>query len=449
VIFGCPSLKIIPGAALVSVSCPPKSPLDQLTGLAERELASAVDPARAESALVARLSGVVDLRRRRGRRHSLVVVLVLVACATLVVGGDSIAAIWQWAARVSQDKLARLGARRNPLTGRFLVPSERTFRRVLGRLDADALDAAIGSWVADVARGAAPAPVVAATPGPPEREQRRAAQRSVEHPAPDGLLPAAAIDGKALRGARTPEGGRVFLVAAIDHATGAVLGQRQVPSKRGEGAAARALLTGLRAPGMVWTLDALHTTKATARLITTELHGHYILIIKGNQPIARDAAAALLSGPDTDWVDTTATDDDRGHGRVERRTIRVAPADDSLFPGAVQAFRLRRDTGGLDGVWTGKEIVYGITSLPAELAGPAQLNHYERRHWVVEDRLHWVRDVTFHEDASQLRTGTAPRALAAFRNLAISAVRLAGRANIAHARRDLHDHNDAFTALGI
>ena len=448
-IFGCPSLKIIPGAALVSVSCPSKSPLDQLTGLAERELSSAADPAGAESVLVARLSKVPDLRRRRGRRHSLVLVLVLVACATLVVGGDSIAAIWQWAARVSQDKLARLGARRNPLTGRFLVPSERTFRRVLGRLDADALDAAIGSWVADVARGAAPAPVVAATPGPPEREQRRVTQRSVGHPAPDGLLPAAAIDGKALRGARTPEGGRVFLVAAIDHATGAVLGQRQVGDKRGEGAAARDLLTGLRVPGMVWTLDALHTTKATARLITKDLHGHYILIIKGNQPIARDAAAALLSGPNTDWVATTATDDDRGHGRVERRTIRVAPADDSLFPGAVQAFRLRRDTGGLDGVWTGKEIVYGITSLPAELAGPPQLNHYERRHWVVEDRLHWVRDVTFHEDASQLRTGTAPRALAAFRNLAISAVRLAGRANIAHARRDLHDHNDAFTALGI
>ena len=433
----------------MSVSCPPKSPLDQLAGLAERELGSAADPAEAESVLVARLSKVPDLRRRRGLRHPLVVVLALAACATLVVGGDSVTAIWQWAARTSQDKLARLGARRHPWTGRFLVPSERTFRRVLGKLDADALDAALGGWAADVARGVVPAPVVAATPGPPEREQRRATQRSVGHPAPDGLLPAAAVDGKALRGARTAGGGRVFLVAAIDHATGAVLGQRQVGDKRGEGAAARDLLTGLRAPGMVWTLDALHTTKATARLITQDLHGHYILIIKGNQPIARDAAAALLRGPNADWVATTAIEDDRGHGRVERRIIRVAPADDSLFPGAVQAFRLRRDSGGLDGVWTGKEIVYGITSLPADLAGPAQLNHYERRHWVVEDRLHWVRDVTFGEDASQLRTGTAPRALAAFRNLAISALRLAGRANIAHARRDLHDHNDAFAALGI
>ena len=316
----------------MSVSCPPKSPLDQLAGLAERELGSAADPAEAESVLVARLSTVPDLRRRRGLRHPLVVVLALAACATLVVGGDSVTAIWQWAARASQDKLARLGARRHPWTGRFLVPSERTFRRVLGKLDADALDAALGGWAADVARGVAPAPVVAATPGPPEREQRRATQRSVEHPAPDGLLPAAAVDGKALRGARTPEGGRVFLVAAIDHATGAVLGQRQVPSKRGEGAAARDLLTGLRAPAMVWTLDALHTTKATARLITQDLHGHYILIIKGNQPIARDAAAALLSGPDADWVATTAIEDDRGHGRVERRTIRVAPADDACSP---------------------------------------------------------------------------------------------------------------------
>ena len=149
------------------------------------------------------------------------------------------------------------------------------------------------------------------------------------------------------------------------------------------------------------------------------------------------------TGPDSEWTKSTTSEDDRGHGRVERGTIRVAPAGDALFPGAAQAFRLRRDTGGLDGVCEHKEIVYGITSLPTDLPGPAHLNYYERRHWIIENRLHWVRDVTFHEDGSQLRTGTAPRALATFRNLAISAFRLAGRANIAHARRDLHDRNDA------
>jgi predicted transposase YbfD/YdcC len=357
-------------------------------------------------------------------------------------------AIWQWSASAPQDKLARLGARWNPFARRFVVPSERTFRRVLGKLDADGLDAAVGGWVGDVTRGVAPAPVVPPTPGPAEREQRRAVQRAAEHPVPHGVLPGAAVDGKALRGART-DAGPVFLVAAIDHASGAVLGQRQVPSKRGEGVAARDLLTGLDVPGMVWTLDVLHITKATARLITKDLHGHYVLIIKGNQPIARAAAQTLLAGPDTDWVATTAVEDDRGHGRVERRTIRVAPADDTLFPGAAQAFRLRRDTGGLDGVMERKEIVYGITSLPADLAGPAHLNYYERRHWIVEDRLHWVRDVSFDEDRSQLRTGTTPRALTAFRNLAISAFRLAGHANIAHARRDLHDPDDAFNTFRI
>jgi hypothetical protein len=122
--------------------------------------------------------------------------------------------------------------------------------------------------------------------------------------------------------------------------------------------------------GTGWTLDALHPVKTTARLITEQLHGHYVLIIKGNQPNAQATAAVLLAGPDTDWVEAPAVEDDRGHGRVERRTIRVAPADDSLFPGAAQAFRLRRDTGGPDGVREHHQIVYGITSLPADLAGP-------------------------------------------------------------------------------
>jgi Transposase DDE domain len=157
----------------------------------------------------------------------------------------------------------------------------------------------------------------------------------------------------------------------------------------------------------------------------------------------------LLSGTDTEFADHTAIDVDWGHGRTERRTLRLAPADDTLFPGARQVFRLRRDTGGLDGQRTGKQIVYGIVSMPAELAGPAQINHYAREHWCAENRLHWIRDVTFHEDHSQLRTGAAPRALASFRNLTLNTYRLAGRANIAHARRDLYDRAETFAVYGI
>lgn len=423
--------------------------LDQLTDLALWEAELTADPDVVESALMRRLATVPDRRSACGLRHRLVVILTLTACATLVVGGDSVAAIWQWAARTSQPVLARLGAYRDPFTGRFTVPSERTFRRVLADLDADVLDAAISGYVVDVVGQVAPVPHIPDTPGPVEREQRRAARRQLTHPAPAGLLPGAALDGKVSRGAQSAEGGRVFLVGAISHEHGVILGQCRVADKRGEGPAARTLLLRLEVAGMVLTLDALHTTKATARLITEQLGAHYVLILKGNQPLARAAAHALLTGPDAEWSDTTAIDHDRGHDRVERRTIRTAETDDGLFPGARQAFRLRRDVGDLDGAWTSKEIVYGITSLPADLGGPAHLNHYERAHWGVENRLHWVRDVTFREDHSQVRTGTAPRALASFRNLAISTARLANRANIAHARRDLLDHDDAFAVYTI
>ncbi len=432
----------------MSVVSPMSPVLDQLADLAQWDAQLSSDPVLLASSLVGRLSQVPDRRRRRGLRHSLLVVLVLSACATLVVGGDSVAAIWQWAARASQEVLETIGARRDPWRGLFLVPSERTFRRVLGGLDAEALDLATCGYAMDVVRGAAPVPVIPRTPGPVEREERRAAQRAVEHPLPAGLLPAAAVDGKAARGARTATG-PVFLVGAIAHVSGVILGQRQVPGKKGEGAQVGPLLAPLDAAGMVFTLDALHTTKKTARLITEDLHAHYLLILKGNQPLARAAAHALLTGTDVQFEETTAVDDDRGHGRRERRTIRTAPADATLFPGARQVFRLRRDVGEPNGPWTGKEIVLGITSLPPDLAGPEHLNCYQRHHWSVENRLHWVRDVTFHEDNSQVRTGTTPRALASFRNLAINTFRLAGRANIAHARRDLLDHDDAFAALGI
>ena len=409
----------------------------------------AVDRLSVASSLLDRLRQVPDPRRLRGLRHPLLVILVLTACATLVAGNDSVTAIRQWAARTPQDVLHRLGVRYNPLRGRYTVPSERTFRRVLAGLDGDALDAATCGYAADVVRGVAPVPVIAAGDGEPvEREQRRAAGRAVTHPTPAGLLPAAAIDGKLLHGSRT-EAGQVFLVAAVTHNRGVVLAQRQVPDKRGENAVIADLLAPLDVAGMMLTLDALHTTRKTARLITGPLNAHYTLILKGNQPLTYQAAQALLSGTDTEFAGHTDIDDDRGHGRTERRTLRVAACDDTLFPGARQVFRLRRDTGGLDGVRTSKEIIHGIVSVDAEQAGPQHLNHYARGHWVVENRLHWTRDVTFHEDDSQLRTGTAPRAAASFRNLSLNTFRLAGRANIAHARRDLHDRTDVFAVYGI
>ncbi len=114
--------------------------LDQLADLARGVDQAGSDPVVPASSLLARLSRVPDRRHRQGLRHELVVVLALAACAMLVVGNDSVTAIWQWSAGTSQRVLQQLGARRDALRGRYLVPSERTFRRVLGTLDSAALD---------------------------------------------------------------------------------------------------------------------------------------------------------------------------------------------------------------------------------------------------------------------------------------------------------------------
>ena len=431
----------------MSSSSPINPAVGHLADLALWEAELAADPRLVASSLAGRLEQVPDPRDRRGRQHRLVVVLVLTACATLAVGNDSLTAIWQWAAGTGQQVLARIGARFDGWTGRYVVPSEATFRRVLTLIDGDSLDTAISGYIGDVLAGTAAAPVLPAMLGPVEREQRRAVTRQQTHPAPAGLLPAAAADGKLLHGSVTASARR-FLVAAIDHTTGMVLGQQQVADKRGESTTIEPLLSALPA-GIVWTLDALHTSKKTARLITGPLRGHYILFLKANQPLTLQAAQLLLSGTDIEFADSMDVEVDRGHGRTERRIIRVADCDDTLFPGARQVFRLRRDTGGLDGVRTSKELVYGIASMTTQLSPPAHLNHYSRRHWTVENRLHYVRDVTFREDASQVRTGNAPRVTAAFRNLSINTIRYAGRANIAYTRRDLRNHATAFAVYGI
>jgi DDE_Tnp_1-associated len=166
------------------------------------------DPLSVASPLLVRLREVTDPRRFRGLRHPLLVILVLTACATLVTGNDSAIAIRQWAARTPQDVLHRLGARYNPWRGRYVVPSERTFRRVLAAVDGDALDAATCGYAADIVRGNAPTPVIRVCDDEPvEREQRRAATRAVTHPRPAGLLLATAIDGK-LCTAPVPRRGR-------------------------------------------------------------------------------------------------------------------------------------------------------------------------------------------------------------------------------------------------
>ncbi|MBM4153011.1 MAG: ISAs1 family transposase [Kiritimatiellaceae bacterium] len=128
---------------------------------------------------------------------------------------------------------------------------------------------------------------------------------------------------------------------------------------------------------------------------------------------------------------------EKGHGRIEVRKIQVSTAlnDYVTFPYVAQVCRIERITYKLNGERLRQEIAYGITSLPPEKADAKRLLTLNRGHWCIENRLHWVRDVTFDEDRSQIRTGQGPRTMATLRNLAISLFRLQKVNNIAQALR--------------
>lgn len=130
--------------------------------------------------------------------------------------------------------------------------------------------------------------------------------------------------------------------------------------------------------------------------------------------------------------------------------LTIVPLDDGLFSYARQAVRVVRNRSNLNDQVLSTETSYFITSLTPEQAGPKELGRLIRGHWEIENRIHWVRDVTFDEDRSQIRTGSAPRVMATLRNLAIGALRIAGHSNIAAGIRAVgRNINRALELLGL
>ncbi len=128
---------------------------------------------------------------------------------------------------------------------------------------------------------------------------------------------------------------------------------------------------------------------------------------------------------------------DKGHGRIEWRQLEASTALAGYldWPGAARVCRIerRRRIRGEESA----EVVHAITSLAPERADAARLLALSRAHWGIENRLHWVRDVTLGEDACRVRTGSAPQVLAACRNAALGLIRRLGTATITATRRRL------------
>jgi predicted transposase YbfD/YdcC len=393
----------------------PASPSSLIASLSH--LPTGLDPAGlgpAEVAvdLPAALADVPDPRARRGIRHRLTVVITAAVCA-VVAGYRSYTAIGEWVADLPADTAALVGIDPDRR------PSETMIRRLLQAVDPDILAATIGRWLA-------------ARISPPEPGSRQAI----------------ALDGKTIRGSRTRDRPARHVLAAADQATGVVLASTDVDSKTNEITRFDALLDQIGdLRGVVVTADALHCQRDHVAYLAGR-GAHWILTVKGNQPTLHQQLAGLL------WRQTPEADrtDDRGHGRREIRTLKILSVAAGIeFPDAAQAIQIRRRRRLLDEPrrFT-TETVYAITDLQPHQAKPWQLADWIRGHWGIENKTHWVRDVTYDEDRSQIRTGTGPQVMATLRNAAIGALRLAGVTNIAAAtRHHARNANRPLALLGI
>lgn len=365
-----------------------------------------------QSSLLAKLAQVPDIRSKHGQVFAWSYLLAILT-AGLAAGQTTMLDLADWAQQHAAELLAQL----QPKCPR--IPSAATLRRVVRAADALAVEQRMAEHNQALDAADHVAGSVRALDGQVLRGQ--------------------AVDGKDVRGGRA-HGHPHFLVSLVRHGSAYVLGQAVVAEKTNEIKAVPALLARRDLRGTVTTMDALLTQAALARQILAQ-HGHYLMIVKKNQPELYRAIAALFQTPPLPappgellvYQDAGK----KAHGRLEQRTLESSTALNAYldWPGVGQVLRrtCRRvmvSTGLLE-----TETTYGITSLPRALAGPQLIERFWRGHWTIENRLHYVRDQTLGEDRCQVHTDATPQVLATLRNAVLSLLRYHGWSNIAEANR--------------
>ena len=341
------------------------------------------------------LSEVPECRGARGKRYPLNTVLALAVAARLA-GYRGVSAFAQFAALLSQDQLEAVGAFWSPSKQRYTAPSITTFHNILAALAPETLDHAISQWTG----------------------QHRTAHAPV------------AMDGKDLRGASAQtEHGRRMMVAAVEHGTGLVLGQKEIDDKTNEIPIVRDLSNGLDLAGRTVTLDAMHAQHDTARCLLDQCHADYVLTaIKDNQPTMLDDLRAI-DFSNAPWHETL----DKAHGRIERRRCQAVDLSATAWDGYAelygrrQAMRIEREREIVKDGTRSIEVTYCLTSLAPERTDPEQLLALVRNHWHIENCLHYVRDFTYDEDRCRAYVRHLPPNLACLTNAAIAIVRCKGR----------------------
>jgi len=360
---------------------------------------------------------IPDFRCCRGKRHPLPAILSLACCAMLC-GYRSYSAIAEWGRNYGARIVQALGFTHNP-------PCAATLHTVFRHVDRDEVEAKLGAW----AEG-----IVVSTPVTPSMGE-----------------PAVALDGKTLRGSHKQGAPGAHLLSALSHHLGLTLAQQAVDDKTNEITQVETVLRQLVLRDRVVTMDALLTQRHVAQTIVDE-GGDYVMIVKDNQPQLRADIELVFALPPVGDRQETARTVDIGHGRIEQRNITTSEAlvGYSDWPGLAQVFELGRHVITQKTTEERVEVVYGVTSLTPERGTPERLLDLVRGHWQIENKSHWVRDVTFDEDRSQVRCGNIPQVMAALRNTTIGLLRWAGYTNIAAACRRFAAQPDlALTLIGI
>ena len=348
------------------------------------------------------LSALPDPRKPRGKQIEWTFIWCIIFAAMLH-NQRGAAAIAHWAS-----------CRREPLLAAFRpakarLPSESTIRRAIQRVDAALLDRLLGRL----------------QPPPPA-------------PDPSASLVAYALDGKHVRGAAA-HGQPTILVSLVEHTSAHVIAQASVSKKRHESQAVPGLLDTRDLHGCVLTMDAGLTHPKIAAQIR-EQGGHFFMVVKRNQRQLYDELTWYFSRPplacERPWQTTRTVG--KEHGRLETRTLTCTDDLDEYLEWKEVRQVQRRECERIE-LKTGKvtrTVSYAITSVPSAEASPAQVEAIWRGHWTIENRQHYVRDVTMGEDGCQRHRGSAPQALAAVRIGLIGLLRQAGWKNIAAGIRE-------------
>src|SRR5205085_11065565 len=294
---------------------------------------------------------------------------------------------------------------------RSSAPSQSTLHRIFKGIDVLKLESLLSDWCQQVFRL-----IGSSMPEP---------------------LQAAGIDGKLLCGSSKQQAAQPHLLAGLSHQLGLVLGQVAVSEKSNEITAFFDLIETLALEGLVITGDAMFTQRHIAEKIISK-RGDYLLSVKANQPsLLEDIKQAFT---DQWWMRDSLTEakmTDAYGGRIEERILKVSTAMEgySDWPGLRRVMKMERKiTSKRTGV-VRQEEAYAITSLDESRASAEKLLRLWREHWHIENKLHYVRDVTYREDKSQVRKGKIPEVMAALRNAAITLMRVEGATNIAAACR--------------